>query len=449
MAFRSYVTRIYNSRTSVSASLAVTGSIMLSTSWRSRDIVSAENDPRLPCTASCKVRTWAENKGIYVFKGVDVGNAGPMGSGLFCGIEGIPDGATIISVPKEAVLSAMNVERDPSIAHIIGPLRSAGLDDRGTIALWLLLQSREGNSDWKEYISSLPSVYELSKSHPLLMSESLQGTSLGTTVDAMKRNISRQMQAIRSALTRIDPSTVIACIPLEELEEAWRWAHTVVMSRSGVSTTEASSHWSQFPLSMIPVVDYCNHSDEPNARIVVREDQAVELTSTRQIRPGEQICISYWSGGQPLNSEQSLFSFGFLSSTDRFILPGITFEGCEDDPRKAIQRLIFLDSSEESGGTKFPCLSHLRPALDFMTVRAMNDKEVKGLTDSYVSEGRLGPCTRRILQQHETAGRLSLLKLLTTWRTKVAAHTPKTPVLLEFRFRLLRSIDSAIEALNS
>lgn len=54
-------------------------------------------------------------------------------------------------------------------------------------------------------------------------------------------------------------------------------------------------------LVLVLGLDYCNHSAEPNARWELNEAGAIELVSTRDISPGEEITISY--GPEKANQE--------------------------------------------------------------------------------------------------------------------------------------------------
>lgn len=401
-----------------------------------------------PPSLYSNIQTWCSRNGIRVHQGVSIASTPQHGSGLFVGIEPIKAGTSILFVPQAMILSADNIEQDSRLEHVIGPLRAAGLDDRGVLALWVLLQSRDPLSVWKEYVSLLPNGYELSKTHLLLMTDSLGGTSLDATVERMRQNISRQIRSIMRALRKLEPVRSLVELSPSELDEAWKWAHAVVMTRSGLATTsESATDWTKQAVSIIPMIDFCNHSDTPNAEVRVNADGSVDLLATRDMEAGEEITISYWSGSQSLSSEQSLFSFGFLSNEDRFVIPGVSFERCDEDPKRAIQRLTYIDASGRSEASQ-PCLDELGKAIAYFSIDAMPDREILELTRMYLEENGTGPRTLSHIAEYNAAGKLKLLHVLVKWRDEVKRQVPRSETLVDFRHRLLVKLDHAIHEFN-
>ena len=67
------------------------------------------------------------------------------------------------------------------------------------------------------------------------------------------------------------------------------------------------------PLGFAPVIDFCNHSGEPNARYTISQDSygkgSLILSTKRDISAGTEVTISY---GEDRNSDSFLSLYGFL-----------------------------------------------------------------------------------------------------------------------------------------
>ena len=77
-----------------------------------------------------------------------------------------------------------------------------------------------------------------------------------------------------------------------------------------------------FPMSLCPVLDFANHSFQPNAAYACRQDEmSFELTATRPISKGEEVCISY-GATRDAASFMSCYSFSPGPSTTDYVLVG-------------------------------------------------------------------------------------------------------------------------------
>jgi hypothetical protein len=389
---------------------------------------------------------WCDRMGIKLDPHVFIRDARDCGRGVFVSGKGISAGSVIMTIPLSMVITADNTENDPGLGHIMGPLRSAGLDDRGAVALWLLFQSLSKDSEWSDYISHLPGAYELSRSHLLLNSDALDGTPLGVSVKKIKSNISRQIRTVMRAIRKLDPPGCLLSLSPSDLEQAWTWAHAIVLTRSGIIRDECTvSDWTRIPVSIIPMIDFCNHSDDSVAEIRINKN-SVELIALRDLKPGDEVTISYWPECDPLNSEQSLFSFGFLSSVDRFILPGVHFENADENPRRAIQRLLLLDQKPSSESIH---LEDMDMAIDYFSVEAMSEREVVEIAKSLTKEAGIGTETRKLLASRAESGKLRLLHCITQWEREIIKCKSDSPVVQEYIKRLITAIKKSKSILDS
>jgi len=80
--------------------------------------------------------------------------------------------------------------------------------------------------------------------------------------------------------------------------EEYVWTHAIALNRGTV--VDGNMH-------IIPLIDYVNHSFEPNWEIERRKGQ-MRLNSTKEIKAGEQLLINYG----PYDSYTYLLRYGFV-----------------------------------------------------------------------------------------------------------------------------------------
>jgi hypothetical protein len=110
--------------------------------------------------------------------------------------------------------------------------------------------------------------------------------------------------------------------PLSNVEvtfDDWLWADGIVWSRA-ISIRSASSCVVPFDLHLVPIVDFCNHSNKPNVRWEVEDDGPASydiLLSTYDqvsLSPQTPLHLSY---GSKSNTDL-LFSHGFVLPDNQF-----------------------------------------------------------------------------------------------------------------------------------
>jgi hypothetical protein len=276
--------------------------------------------------------------------------------------------------------------------------------------------------------------------------EELPGTSIAATVGEMKRNISRQLRSVLRAIKKLDAKNPLNDIKPENLENEWILCHALVMSRSGVFSDREASDWTKQPISVVPYIDFVNHSGDPNACLRIKADGSVSLVATRDISTGEEVTITYWTKEEPLTSEQSLFTFGFLSENNKFAIPGISFTQVDTDKKRAIQRLLFIDGRPNQAHEHIYS-DDLPSAIRYFSVEAMDNKEVDMFIKAYVTENGLGQHAAGILKSFEDIGKLKLASHLHQWRSMLEKSAPKNLIIREYRDRILDAIDNALGSL--
>ena len=388
---------------------------------------------------------WARKRGIHLRKPLCLKRSQGKGIGVFLK-SAVNEGDLLLSIPPSQILCAENIELDPAIGHLVGPLRMAGLDDRGVLVLWLVHHLTQPTSHgWTPYLSMLPSEYDLSADHLLLSNETISGTPLAAAVAEMKKNISRQANSVLKAIKLLDPPEPLKDLSSLELSRVWSYAHVLVLTRSSVlSKINPQSDWTEQPVCILPLVDFCNHSEDPNAKVVLETDGSVNLVALRSISLNEEVLISYWPDKEPINCEQSLFSYGFLSNKDRFAFPGIALENSNQEPRKVIQKLILMDTRSGKTVNDTVFLDEIESILDYFAIECMQENDINSLVKNYVAERGIGAHSRAILEKGRRLARKKVLDILTEWRDQVRYNHSRSAVISEYLKRLDEAVNQAL-----
>jgi hypothetical protein len=82
-----------------------------------------------------RLASWCKRTGIKIDPRVSVSETATNGRGVFVTGDTIRKGSSIMTIPVSMVITADNIEEDPQLGLVMGPLRAAGLDDRGAVAL--------------------------------------------------------------------------------------------------------------------------------------------------------------------------------------------------------------------------------------------------------------------------------------------------------------------------
>ena len=387
---------------------------------------------------------------LFISENINLSTLGTRGRGWVCHEKQIESKSVLLSVPRVMVLDASNIESDPEFVNVVGPLRSAGLDDRGVLALWYLMERNKPRPAWEWYLPLLPSRYDLLQTHPLLSDEQVPGTSVGITARKMSDNISRQLRSVLASLKQLDPTNPILSIDKKTLHEEWRLCHTLVLTRSGLfDNVPDEGTWTDH-LTILPGIDLVNHSDNPNAELLRCADGAVQLVATRDIDPGEEITISYWAtqGQESMSLEQVLFTFGFTGGANRFSLPMISFDYADTDKRRAVQRLVYVDSKSSDQAKDEIYTDDVDSAVTYFAIECMSEGALSDLTKMIIEEGGVRHRSNAIIGAFRPAGRDRLRSEISTWKSKVTSVTISHPTLLEYQHMLTQALDALLREVS-
>ena len=213
----------------------------------------------------------------------------------------IPAGQTLVEIPWALILSSKLAREDSDVKSMLRDLAwTDDCSDSSAIRLWLLRHAEDAQSPWRTWLSQLPQDAGAGASClPIVLAQAgcnaLRGTPLQRRADLL-------LQSVREEWAALEP--LRARHPWLASYQRWLWCQAIVSTRSGtlpMEGTEKAVH------CIIPVLDFLNHSAEPNA-CIVGNPTCAKLVSTEVIKAGQEVLISY--GGH--SAEQFLFAFGFL-----------------------------------------------------------------------------------------------------------------------------------------
>ncbi|EFJ24988.1 hypothetical protein SELMODRAFT_414219 [Selaginella moellendorffii] len=220
----------------------------------------------------------------------------------------IDKGSVLAEVPLQAFLSEKTAER----CLLVGPmLRKNDFRPWLTMCAHLLVErSRGKESFWHPYISALPSVEELSISHPLLwpaetIQELLQGSPMLDTIATRLKLCQEDHEALLTAgIEKFLPGG-------ETLSEGdVRWASAVLLSRAFSLELDVDDDFDT--LCLVPWADMLNHcssAGEESCLIFDQDTKTASLEAHKSYSKGDEVFDSY---GPALTGSQLFLDYGFV-----------------------------------------------------------------------------------------------------------------------------------------
>ncbi|KAI4863867.1 SET domain-containing protein [Hypoxylon rubiginosum] len=283
------------------------------------------------------------------FVDVKVANISGRGYGLIAEKELVnendnSESLTLLTVPKELILSAEGVEEYAKESKDFRQLLDAAgrQSNRGDILLFLLVQlvlsspDYEGgqgpSTPWTQYFSLLPEVIPT----PTMWSESelslLRGTSLEPAVSAKLTTLTKEFDNLRAKVTELPFWNELLSIDETITVRDWILLDALYRSRSlGLPKSGES---------MVPCLDLVNHSIQATAYFEenYKGEVLLNLRKGNTVARGGEITIDY---GHDKSPAEMLFSYGFIdpdSTTRSLVLP---LESLDDDPLAAAKLHAF------------------------------------------------------------------------------------------------------------
>ncbi|EXC16432.1 Histone-lysine N-methyltransferase setd3 [Morus notabilis] len=283
---------------------------------------------------------WVRRQGGFVHHSLKIAQDSTNGLGLLASDE-IPKGSDLIALPH----------------HI--PLRFSPLESDGiwTEELWAMklglrfLQERaKVGSFWWPYISNLPEAYSV----PIFFAgediKNLQYAPLLYQVNKRCRFLLDFEQEVRRALEDLKANDH----PFngEDVDaSSLGWAMSAVSSRAfrvhGKTLPDGTKE--DVPM-MLPLIDMCNHSFEPNARIVQEQGaengkMLVKVVAETEIKQNDPLALNYGC----LNNDLFLLDYGFVIPSNPYDCIELRYDGA------------LLDAASMAAGVSSPSFSSPSP----------------------------------------------------------------------------------------
>lgn len=186
--------------------------------------------------------------------------------------------------------------------------------EKDIIVLFMALLLAQGKSDLQEYISALPKSQDMNQpwSWPEQdIFDSLKGTSLLMACVHKKGHVQARYEAI------VGKKGGVELVSEQQFVLAEQWE----VSRSLEIPVEAGS--TELALTLVPVLDYVNHSPNANCRFEVDNgDVVLVVMKNAAIKAGDEVFINY---GPDKSAAEFLFCYGFIDA-DHGLTKNITLE---------------------------------------------------------------------------------------------------------------------------
>ncbi|XP_009611032.1 uncharacterized protein [Nicotiana tomentosiformis] len=357
---------------------------------------------------------WVKSEGGFVHKSVQISQGDSFGLGLVAS-EDIPKGSDIIALPQHIPLKFGSLEAETSLdagAHSA----LINLAQHVPEELWamklglkLLRERAKKGSFWWPYISNLPETYTVPIFFPGEDIKNLQYAPLLYQVNKRCRFLLEFDKILKHELENLKPDDH----PFggQHVDSsALGWAMSAVSSRAfrlyGSKRPDGTRR--NVPM-MLPLIDMCNHSFDPNAEIVQEEENRnrnmlVKVVAGRQIKQNDSLLLNYGC----LSSDLFLLDYGFVIPSNPYDCIELKYDAA------------LLDAASMAAGVSSPKFSSPSPwqqqILSHLNLDGQNSDLKVTLGGRELVEGRLLAALRVVLSDDEEAVQqhdLETLKSLT------------------------------------
>lgn len=354
---------------------------------------------------------WVKTEGGFVHKSIKVAQGDTFGLGLVAS-EDIPKGSDLIALPQHIPLKFDGSTSESENSHsALIKLAQHVPEELWAMKLGLkLLQERaRKGSFWWPYISNLPETYSVPIFFPGEDIKNLQYAPLLYQVNKRCRFLLEFEKILKHELENLKPDDH----PFSGQDvdsSALGWAMSAVSSRAfrlyGGKRPDGTR--SNVPM-MLPLIDMCNHSFDPNAEIVQEEantnrNMLVKVVAGREIKQNDPLLLNYGC----LSSDLFLLDYGFVIPSNPYDCIELKYDAA------------LLDAASMAAGFTSPNFSSPSPwqqqILSHLNLDGPNSDLKVTLGGGELVEGRLLAALRVVLSNDEEAVKqhdLETLKSLT------------------------------------
>ncbi|XP_055819088.1 uncharacterized protein LOC129887881 [Solanum dulcamara] len=341
---------------------------------------------------------WVKTEGGFVHKSIKIAQGDTFGLGLVAS-EDIPKGSDLIALPQHIPLKFGASSSEPENSHCaLIKLAQHVPEELWAMKLGLkLLQERaRKGSFWWPYVSNLPETYTVPIFFPGEDIKNLQYAPLLYQVNKRCRFLLEFEKILKHELENIKPDDH----PFggQDVDSsALGWAMSAVSSRAfrlyGGKRPDGTR--SNVPM-MLPLIDMCNHSFDPNAEIVQEEENSnrnmlVKVVAGREIKQNDPLLLNYGC----LSSDLFLLDYGFVIPSNPYDCIELKYDAA------------LLDAASMAAGISSPNFSSPSPwqrqILSHLNLDGPNFDLKVTLGGGELVEGRLLAALRIVLSNDEEA----------------------------------------------
>ncbi|XP_010271179.1 PREDICTED: histone-lysine N-methyltransferase setd3 [Nelumbo nucifera] len=292
---------------------------------------------------------WVRQEGGFVHHGLKIAAGDSYGLGLVASEE-IPKGSDLIALPSHLPLRfrSLDSEDGDGIESVLIQLARQVPEELWAMRLGLkLLQERaKVGSFWWPYISNLPETYSVPIFFPGDDIKNLQYAPLLYQVNKRCRFLLDFERAMKDALENVRPEDhPFGGQNIDASSLGW--------AMSAVSSRAFRLHGEQIPDGthadipmMLPLIDMCNHSFNPNAQIVQEKNirnsnMLVKVVAEAHIKRDDTILLDYGC----LNNDLFLLDYGFVILSNPYDCIELRYDGA------------LLDAASMAAGVSSPNFS--------------------------------------------------------------------------------------------
>ncbi|XP_024991872.1 fructose-bisphosphate aldolase-lysine N-methyltransferase, chloroplastic [Cynara cardunculus var. scolymus] len=288
---------------------------------------SADATPRLVANPPDLVK-WVRREGGFVHPSVRIAESGPYGLGLVASEE-IPKGSELIALPEHIPLRFPLVDSDggdESYSNLVNLARHVP-EELWAMKLGLkLLQERaKTGSFWWPYISNLPQTFTVPIFFPGDDIKNLQYAPLLYQVNKRCRFLLDFEKEVRSEVE--DVKLVDHPFGGKDVDaSSLGWAMSAVSSRAFRLSFQNRNHGDV--RMMLPLIDMCNHSFNPNAEIIQEQGSGdpkmlVKVVAGMNIKEHDHLTLNYGC----LSNDLLLLDYGFVVPSNPYDCVELKYDG--------------------------------------------------------------------------------------------------------------------------
>ncbi|KAJ9708525.1 hypothetical protein PVL29_000522 [Vitis rotundifolia] len=335
---------------------------------------------------------WVRREGGFVHQAVRI--APSAGSCGLVACQDIPKGSDLIALPHHMPLRFSSLESEcvDTIDSVLVNLARQVPEELWAMRLGLkLLQERASvGSFWWPYISNLPETYSVPIFFPGEDIKNLQYAPLLYQVNKRCRFLLDFEKEVKRVLKNLKPDDH----PFRGQDvdaSSLGWAMSAVSSRAFRLHGKKLSDGTHVDVPMmLPLIDMCNHSFDPNAQIVQEQDAGstkmlIKVVAETQIKQDDNLVLNYGC----LNNDFFLLDYGFVTPSNPYDCIELKYDGA------------LLDAASMAAGVMSPNFSSPAPWQQQILSQLNLDGEAPvlkvSLGGSELVEGRLLAALRVLL----------------------------------------------------